>query len=664
MVLVTLYRSGPLRQRIAKGYGVYVPKPRPGAGAAELVAALLASPPPLPAGPSGQSCAVYGGPRTPAALWIDTGRVSLHDPAARAHTAGALAASVAQVAAEVGRRGGLLLPTGWSQQPDPAAGLCADLHSVEVLGPVQRELFTNLARAHTAPLIALTGRQLYGPGGVSPGGSARLSRVFDQFGTRYLDSCAPQHLERVRTRLRQGERLGRLEAMDVNVFGEPAVAAQDDVTLRLFDAQITVASTLAHALLVQALSMHARDLERTGCRAPAVPQPLVEQNRARAVAHGLAAELRAEGGELGKRGGGGGAGAGAGRAAVKSSPKMLSAGRAVLGLLHELLPYFRQLDATVDELAPLFTGVELAESATVSGFVRNENDLLARWRAQDAKTLTPQRLAQCLTEPGWLTTDHAGAVNSALAPGSWAAARIWLAECLTAPARREGDGGRADPKTRSADGRGTTGENRRAGATDRRTTPGGNRHRTPDGNRHQTPDGNRHQAPDGKRHQAPSAQRARPSLPAEQLLDRIGKPDVRPPEVLDALRAFCLAADGALDLTRPLRSRGKDGARELRRALRPRPAQRTRCAEPLSSWDDSPANRAVRTAGEQGVALLHWDLPAQDRSRVRECLDRLGPAPGGVRHVLLTDTTYTAGGDERRGTVEVLLVGPGEEATR
>ncbi|MFD8343168.1 hypothetical protein ACFV2C_12925 [[Kitasatospora] papulosa] len=601
MALVALYRSAPLRQRISKGYSVYVPGH--GRGAEELVGSLLAGPPPLPAGPSGQPHTVRGSARARGALWVDTGRVSLHDPATRARTAEALAVSVARVAADVRRRGGLLLPTGWQQQPDPLAGLCADLHSAEVLNPVQREVFTNLVREHTASLIALGGRQLYGPGGVAPGGSARLSRSFDQVSTRYLDSCAPEHLERVRTRLRQEERVGRLEVMDVSPLGIPEAHAGEDVTVRLFDAQVTVAGTLAHALLVQALSMWSRDLERTGRRVRQVPQFLLEQNRARVVAHGLAAELRVD---QTRR--------------TEEPPRTQSAGRAVRTLLSELLPYLRQLDATTDELAPLFLGVEMAGSAAASGFVRNENDLLAHWHREDRTALAPERLAQGLATPDWLTADHCGASNKAVGQGSWAAARVWLTDRLAGPAPQ------------------------------------------PD-RRHEAQPDRRHEA---QRDRRPEARRepGRPApLTADQLLDRLARPDLPAPEVMDALRSYCRAG-GTLDLTRPLRSRGRDEARALRRVLRPRAGQRVRCEKPPVSWDDATATRALRAAGEQGVALMHWDLPAQDRARVREALRGMGRAPGGVRTVLLTDTNYTAREDEKRGTVEVLLVAPREGTDR
>ncbi|MBU6529723.1 hypothetical protein [Streptomyces mayonensis] len=593
MTLVALYRSAPLRQRIAKGYSVYVPDAGPGRGAADLVATLLARPPLLPDGPSGQPCVLRAGPRTRGAVWIDTGRVSLHDPVARARVARVLAVSVAQVSAEVRHHGGLLLPTGWQQQADPFPGLCADLHSAEVLSPVQREVFANLVREHTGPLIALSGRQVYGPGGVAPGGSARLSRTFGQVSARYLDSCAPEHLDRVRVRLLQEERVGRLDAMDISPLGAPEANADGDVTLRLFDAQATVACTMAHALLVQALSMWARDLERTGQRTRQVPQLLVEQNRARAVARGLAAEFRVD---LPRR--------------SQEPPRTQSAGRAVRALLSGLMPHLRQLDATVDELAPLFLGVELAETAAASGFVRNEDDLLTQWHEADRAALDPERLAQGLATPDWLTADHIGSVNMNRFPGSWTTARIWLGERLTEPAPR----------------------------TDRKRC--GQPVRKPESSR----------------------ESGRPApLSADQLLGRIAEPDLATAEILDALRSYC-RAEGTLDLTRPLRSRGRDEARTLRRVLRPRAEQRVRCGKPPASWEDATAARALRVAAERGIALMHWDLPAQDRTLVRAALRRMGRAPGGVRSVLLTDATYTARENERRGTVEVLLVVSGEES--
>ncbi|MFD5492946.1 hypothetical protein ACFYY3_32140 [Streptomyces sp. NPDC001812] len=628
-MLVALYRSGPLRQRLAKGYTV---TGRSGdrdrdrdhlQTQASITAHLLSRPPRLPVLPTGSSLVLRGGRRSPTTLWIDTGRVVLHDTGTRSAVAAALAEAVAVVAEQVDRAGGLLMPSGWSPggAGDPALGLCADLHSVEVVSDVQRELTCNLVREYSPALIALTGRQLHSADGVSTRGSARLSRATDQVATRYIASFSPQHLDRVRAGLRRSERLARLEAMDVNPLGEPDLDAHDDVTLRLFDAQLSVSSAMAHALLAQAISMRVRDLEREGRRVRSASQPMLERNRSQAVAHGLAAEFDAEQRPQGGRGGG----RPTGSRTARSRP--IPADRAVLDMLRELLPYFRQLDATADELAQLFLGLELTGGPTGASFVRNENDLLALWHEQDPGLLSADRLSRCLRSPEWLTTDHLSAANRERAAGSTAAGRMWLV-------------GRLDPVRARQEERGGTARHDRGGRV-----PG-------QGNRNGRPS-----SADRKR--AASG----PALSDEQLLDTLSGATTDTDAVVEALRAYCRSA-GALDLTRSLRNRGREEAKALRQMLRPRPAQRVTCQAPLSSWDEPVAERAVRSAAETGRALLRWDLPDAERPRVRAGLRALGRPPGDVRYVLLTDTAYTGKANERRGTVEVLLVAPAGEDHR
>lgn len=632
-MLVALYRSGPLRQRLAKGYTVVS---RSGGQAddqlrarASITARLLSQPPRLPVLPTGSALVLRGGERSPATLWIDTGRVVLHDPATRSTVAAALAEAVAVVAEQVGRAGGLLMPSGWSAggAGDPALRMCADLHSLEVIGDVQRELTCNLVREYSPALIALTGRQLHGPDGVSTRGSARLSKATDQVATRYIASFSPRHLDRVRAGLRRSERLARLEAMDVNPLGEPGLDAHDDVTLRLFDAQVSVSSAMAHALLAQAISMRVRDLEREGQRVRSAAQPMLERNRSQAVAHGLAAEF-----DVARRtdtGKGGGRSTGSRPARSRPAPagRPVPAGRAVSDMLRELLPYFRQLDATADELAQLFLGLELTGGPTGASFVRNENDLLAAWHEQDPGLLSADSLSRGLRSPEWLTTDHITAANRAHAAGSTAAARMWLADRLDpSRARQEKPNGAA----RQDDGARARGQDTRSG-----------RPRS-----------------SGRKPAAPGT-----ALSDDQLLDTVSGTTGDPGAVVEALRAYC-RSPGALDLTRPLRRRGRDEAKALRQLLRPRTAQRVTCPAPLSSWDEPAAERAVRGALERGWALLRWDLPDTERPKVRAGLRALGRPPGDVRYILLTDTAYTGPADERRGTVEVLLVAPAQEGDR
>ncbi|MET8543984.1 hypothetical protein ABZW03_25535 [Kitasatospora sp. NPDC004799] len=502
---------------------------------------------------------------------------------------------------------------------------------------VQRELLCNLLREHSPTLIALTGRQLYGADGVPSGGSARLSRATDQVTTRYVASFSPQHLDRVRTALRQEERLARLEAMDVNPLGEAEFDAAGDVTLRLVDGQVSVSSAMAHALLVQALAMRARELARTGRRIGAVPQPLVERNRARAVAHGLAAGFETEqhGGDRRTEQRGGGdrrtdrRGGRTGGPAADRPPRTVPAARAASALMRELLPYFRQLDATADELGQLFTGLELSGGGGSGrgGFVRNENDLLARWRGYDPRLLGAEQLADGLGRPGWLLHDHIGAANTAMAAGSSAAARIWLTEQLTAPAPSAASRSQASP----------------AKAPHAQASPAKAPH------------------PAGSSTARPPRRRG-PS--DEQFLNELAHPGTTPEQALAALRAHCRPGGTSPDLARALQGRDREQAKALRRLLRPAPALRVRLNAPPGGWDEQKLAQAVRGAAEQGTALLHWDVPAADRPVVRARLRELGPAPHGLRTVLLTDLTYTAKADERRGTLEVLLVAPAEEPAR
>lgn len=624
-MLVALNRSGPLRQRIAKGYVVLAPDGTVRDGA---VAALVAAPPRLPAMPTGGRPVLRADPLSPATVWIDTGQVSLYDPAARAAVGRALAESVAAVAERLRPARVLLLPSGWHPGGGRvgSAPLTGDLHSVEAISPVQRELLCNLVRELSAPMIALTGRQLFGPGHAPPGGSARLSRATDQVTTRYIASFSPQHLERIRAGLRHEEQLARLEAMDVNPLGAAEVQAYGDLTLRLVDAQLTVASAMAHALVLQALSMSARELERTGHRVWAVPQPLLERNRSRAIAHGLAAEFDREARRPHQRAGGGGS---------RPAPEQrVGARSAVLRMLQDLMPYFRQLDATPAELGQLFHGLRLTADGTAP-FVRNENDLLARWREWDGDSLSAERLAAGLRSPDWLVTDHVGAANHAQSAGSTSAARVWLAEQLSPP-RPEPEQPRPEPSRPVQSGP------VQSGPVQSRPDRSGSRA--------------------GQGQAGRSATQSQAARAEQALLAVLCRADADPEQAAGALRRYGRSAGGSLDLNRALRARDRDEAKELRRLLRPHSDRRFRTFGPLTAWDQPTAQRALRCAVENGVALLHWDVPEADRAALRTALRTVGPPPDAVRCVTLTDVAYTAKAEERRGRFEVLLVLPAEEA--
>jgi hypothetical protein len=102
---------------------------------AAITEGLLARPPRLPVLPTGSPVTLRGGPRSPAALWFDTGRLVMHDPATRQQVAAALAEAVVTVAKQVRRAGGLLMPGGWTGR---AEGAEADFQAARgACGPVR-----------------------------------------------------------------------------------------------------------------------------------------------------------------------------------------------------------------------------------------------------------------------------------------------------------------------------------------------------------------------------------------------------------------------------------------------------------------------------------------------------------------------------------------------
>ncbi|MFD9123496.1 hypothetical protein [Kitasatospora sp. NPDC059571] len=428
-MLVSLYRDGPLRQRILKGYVVAATNPY------ERIRPMEGQP--IVSGEFGQvlvRCDI----RRPGAVWLDSGPVYLYAPQVRARVAGALAQATAALSAEVRSTGGNLLPAAFLA--DSTASHCwlvGDLHDVEVLGDIQRELCTNLFRQYTPALIALAGRAAYGPHSTETEGSRRLAEATDQLATHYIHSFSSRHLDRVRESLQRDEGIARLELMDVNPFGDP-LDNFDGVSLRMLDAQQLVSSTMAHALLVQALAMRARRIEREGRRVGAIPQPLLDRNRSRAIAHGLSARFEEDQTP-----------GGTSRPKVKFS----TAADACLNLVSDLLPEFRSLDATFCELSPLVTGLTLQQRDPLT--VRNENDLVARWSS--GVRLTERELASALTEPDRLLADRIGACARESAPGAasvveltWSSRLAGEADAAPEPRRLSSSGERpARPKSRA-----------------------------------------------------------------------------------------------------------------------------------------------------------------------------------------------------------------------
>lgn len=613
-MLVKLYRDGPLRQRLAKGYTVA------GRDRARALSALVAASRPLP-DVLGSPPALRTSPDAPGALWIDTGAVWPYDPDSRARAARALAETVAAVARELAAFDCRLLPSGHRGADREDGGwLVPDLHAVEVLGDVQRELCTNLFREHSPVLLALAGRTAYGEAGGDGQGSRRLADTPDQLTTRYMHSCGAAHLAKITEELgRDG--VARLESMDVNPLGDSALP-MPNVALRLFDGQLSVATSMAHALLAQAVAVRARRMEREGRRVGSVRQPLVDRNRSRAVAQGLGAMFEAE-----RRGGGkkAQATAGPGRAgqsgAAQQPPRPVPASDAALRLLDDLLPEFAALGATAEELAPLYTGLRLYRAHPSS--VRNENDLVLRWQRGGAGPVSGSMAAACLRDPAWLLSDHLTAANREALPGGTAVVELALADRLAGlrapappPAKevrapRNGQGRPRPPmsspgRQRTADGRAAAGQTAGKAAARALVT---------------------------------ALEAAGPGAPAGE----------------QAIRQY-LADGGLFDLATELRALDRERARPLRAALRPDRRAVTTLRVLPGPWTDGPLATVCARAHSRGTALLVVDLDVAEEPALRTWLR--GPARScgaGLRAVLLDRTRYRAQNGQRT-KAEVLIV--------
>lgn len=415
-MLVSLYRTGPMRHRILKGYVVAAADPERVTDALDAVAGQL------PAHPDGRFT-LWRDPRARGAVWLDTGMVWLIDRDSRGALRRALTEATVRLAGAVRAHGGRLVPGGWQGAAGGPDWLCADVHAVEVVTDTQRELASNLFRRWVPELVALSGHAAYGGRRVERGGSRRLADARDHLSTRYLASASAGHLDRVRASLRRDEGVSRLELMDVNPVGLPDQVP--NVAVRCLDAQILPATVIAQAILVQAMAMRARLMERDGRRVPAVAQYLLDRNRSRAISGGLGAMFDGEADDRRPAGARGGPERDRGpQRRPPEKPGGVPARERVLALVEDLSRELQAMRVQADEIAPIVLGLTMAGSHPLA--VRNEHDLLARWAAGG----TDLDASDFFADPAWLDADQISLTNEAAYRGAAAMARLYWGKQL------------------------------------------------------------------------------------------------------------------------------------------------------------------------------------------------------------------------------------------
>ncbi|MCC3326183.1 hypothetical protein [Nocardia abscessus] len=363
----------------------------------------------------------------PGCLWIDTGPVWVSDPAQRSAVVGALADVVSAAAERVRQAGGTLLPSGFSWGAQPHRRLCEDGHSIEVADDLQREILTNLIRRYVPELIALSGRALVVPGRVTGRGSLRLAESKDQVSTRYIASASFRHLRRVEQALRRDDRVSGFAVMDVNPVGDGELGIPN-VSVRCIDAQVFPSSTVAQAVLLQALAVRARIMERDGRRMPAVPQRMLDRNRSNAIAKGMGGEFEREVDEQ--------------RKSREQTTARRSAADSVSDLLDDLDAELRAMQIEPREILSLVSAPDLAKRHPE--FAQTENDLLAVWSRN--RPLGIEEIAALLRDRATLADDQLTRHNRQVAPGSLGTLEAaWRTRLTAQPSRRSAPNGRRRP---------------------------------------------------------------------------------------------------------------------------------------------------------------------------------------------------------------------------
>ncbi len=367
-VLTKVYRCGPGRQRIRKGYVLWSPN-------AEQATQALSDPgSPAQAAARSAGMTIQTDARIPHALWLDTGSLWLHTTGERERLLGQLGRVVTELSQHASAAGALLLPNAVRLQSDASWLTCGDEHSIETTGDAEQSTFCNLVRRYLPELIALTGRAGAGPEGIEQLGSRRLADSDRHITAREFKSLAPSYLSHVVKSLIRDEGVRRLDLLDIVPITDATTAdGRAWVDLRFVDGQASFRTTMAHAILFEALLIRARRMVAQGKSAPAVAQSLLDRNRSYAIAHGLEARLESKNARQRPRQGNGRSSDK--RENGKPKPiKRVALRTSLLKLLSSLEYEFQALEVVPHELSPLLLGLSLRDWG-VSG-IQNENDLL------------------------------------------------------------------------------------------------------------------------------------------------------------------------------------------------------------------------------------------------------------------------------------------------
>jgi hypothetical protein len=368
-MLIKVYRDGPSRQRLRKGFVVT------GKRAADVIGEVAQRFQVRGLNQAFPQIQIGVDSKFPKCIWLDTGAVWLHTSKARSEIFDQLARAAKELRDRIEALGGgfcsnAVFPVGDFQSRDAT---CGDDHFVETIDDIEREVFCNLTRRYTPLLIALSGRAAASAANIERLSSCRLSTSTRHFAARYFGSVSARHMDRVKRELRREEGVSRTDLLDVN----PEATLADSVMgvhVRCIDAQLLLSSSRAHSILCEALLIRSRSLVRQGRRVGNTRQRVINRNRSRAIIDGLTARME-EDVQTGVRG--------ANQGRNHNLEALTSATDAVIDMLVGLQDELRVLEVSYDEIACLILGISLRRMGLAG--IRNENDFLRAIRPIAAK---------------------------------------------------------------------------------------------------------------------------------------------------------------------------------------------------------------------------------------------------------------------------------------
>ena len=582
MPLNKVFRLGPTQQRITKGYLI--------SGDADRVQQFLNKQSGREA--SGIQLHSPGG----RILEFRTSWVLMADPTIRAEMRDSLVAAVLEVGHTASQQGLRLLPS--ATRPKGARTwsdwTCGDRHEISIPSTTELEIVSNAFRASTGLIVALTGRSAI-EGTVDRTHSARLLHSTDQLYARYVTSASPRNLKQVSDELRRTSGIRSLDVMDVYPGSD---GSQLVCTVKAIDAQAFVDTTLAHALLVQALAMRSRRSARHGSRIGRMPDQLLQKQRLVAITEGLAGRVRLD----------------VPKSADRSEAPVTSFEVLARDLSTDLLPEFGSLQATFAEISPVL-------GWTVDGSLpRNENEFM-----QKERLLTADALADAISRPDGHQRFSGLGRRSQIA-AQW---ENLSTEPPTQPGRSRTQQERADQRRASSDERRPSGPRRPA-----------------------IPDQRRPQ------HEERPVGGSGGGVEPRSTLARLKEADEQTRK--DALAELIAALpDRGAELV-PWDPKAAEAVKAARAAARPPgPQRRTLNCSAFSATNDRVA-RAVRIAGKQGWSLLSLEGTPEEIHAVMSTLRAFLAGLEGCQGALLGISKFKDDKGTSRARAEVVLVGTGE----